>query len=125
LNKAKRAPLPSLSLDQILLKDALQELQKCIRPILVSDGGSENINFLVNELTTREQISHVIAQKDISFSNSTIEALNKVLKHQFLLPLNLQNLAQLTQALDTAIHTYNNLKRYCSKKCVKPDKIRY
>jgi hypothetical protein len=44
----------------------------------------KNCNLLVKKLTNEAQIKHLIAQKDISFSNSRIEALNKILKHQFL-----------------------------------------
>ena len=76
---------------------------------LVTDGGGENVNATVANFlkTTQPKIINLIAQKDITFSNSGIEALNKVIKHQFLLPQNLQNFKQLETALDHSVITYN------------------
>jgi transposase len=52
---------------------------------LVTDAGVENVNTAVQEFlnTTNQDIKHLIAQKDIPFSNSKIEAFNKIIKHQF------------------------------------------
>lgn len=57
----------------------------------VTDGGIENVNSTVKDflITTDNDIKHLIAQRDIPFSNSKIEAFNKIIKHQFLLPRNL------------------------------------
>ncbi len=79
---------------------------------LVTDGGVENVNITVKEFlaTTDQDIKHLIAQKDIPFSNSRIEAFNKIIKHQFLLPQNLANRKQLEIALETDIQTYNIIR---------------
>jgi len=52
----------------------------------LTDGGSENVNSIVSEFINSSDIpiQHIIAQKDVVFSNSMVEALNKVIKHQFL-----------------------------------------
>jgi len=55
-------------------------------------------------------ITHLIAQKDIQFSNSSIEAFNKIIKHQFLLPLKIFNGKILGEELDKAIIIYNNIR---------------
>ncbi len=50
---------------------------------LVADGGSENHAVSIEELiasTPLPEITKVIALKDISFSNSPIEAINKIMK---------------------------------------------
>ena len=39
-----------------------------------------------------------------------MEAINKILKHQFLLPLHLQNFEQLLPGLISAITTYNTIR---------------
>jgi putative transposase len=80
--------------------------------ILVTDAGVENINTTVQEFlnTTNPDIKHLIAQKDIPFSNSSIEAFNKIIKHQFLLPQNLANRKQLENALAMDLQTYNNIR---------------
>lgn len=54
----------------------------------LTDGGSENVNNTVSKFIDHHEvpIEHIIAQKDVLFSNSMIEALNKTIKHQFLFP---------------------------------------
>lgn len=74
----------------------------------LTDGGSENCNLLVKKLTNETQIKHLIAQKDISFSNSGIEALNKILKHQFLRKKIITTEKQLKKEISDFITTYNN-----------------
>jgi putative transposase len=78
----------------------------------VTDGGVENVNTTVQEflITTNQDIKHLIAQKDIPFSNSKIEAFNKIIKHQFLLPQNLTNRTALETALVTDVLTYNTIR---------------
>ena len=79
---------------------------------LVTDGGVENVNNTVQEFltSTNPDIKHLIAQKDIHFSNSRIEAFNKIIKHQFLLPQKLANRKQLENALAMDVQTYNNIR---------------
>lgn len=60
--------------------------------------------------TTNQDIIHLIAQKDIPFSNSKIEAFNKIIKHQFLLPKNLATKEQLETALMRNVLTYNIIR---------------
>ena len=78
----------------------------------LTDGGSENVNGTVAEYLNAPNIDikHLIAQKDIKFSNSKIEAFNKVIKHQFLLPKELSSRKQLEMALEKDIQTYNNIR---------------
>ena len=98
------------------IKNLLQEAylkHKNKDPItLVTDGGVENVNNTVQEFinTTNPDIKHLIAQKDIPFSNSRIEAFNKIIKHQFLLPQNLTNRKQLDAALAIDVLTYNSIR---------------
>jgi len=79
---------------------------------LVTDGGVENVNTTVKEFlaTTDQNIKHLIAQKDIPFSNSRIEAFNKIIKHQFLLPRIVENRKQLINALAKDLTTYNTIR---------------
>ena len=79
---------------------------------LVTDGGVENVNKTVQDFlnSTNPDIKHLIAQKDIPFSNSRIEAFNKIIKHQFLLPRYLENRKQLINALAEDISTYNTIR---------------
>jgi hypothetical protein len=72
----------------------------------------ENVNIKVHDFleTTNQEIKHLIAQKDIPFSNSKIEAFNKIIKHQFLLPQNLINREQLESSLIENVLTYNTIR---------------
>jgi putative transposase len=98
------------------IRDLLEQAylkHKSKEPItFVTDGGVENVNSTVQEFltTTGQDIKHLIAQKDIPFSNSKIEAFNKIIKHQFLLPQNLTNREQLETALVADVLTYNTIR---------------
>lgn len=54
-----------------------------VATLLVSDGGSENMAADVQALLAAQAhpaIRHIIAQRDMRFSNSPIEAINKIMK---------------------------------------------
>ena len=53
-------------------------------PLLLADGGVENFNGAVDELIASGLLSRVLAQTEITFSNSMIESWWRVLKHQWL-----------------------------------------
>lgn len=98
------------------IKNLLQEAHlkhKNKTPItFVTDAGVENVNTTVQEFlsSTKLDIKHLIAQKDTPFSNSKIEAFNKIIKHQFLLPRNIEDRKQLIKALTEDVHTYNTIR---------------
>lgn len=54
------------------------------KPLLLVDAGVENFNGAVDELITSCLLSRVLAQTEITFSNSLIESWWRVLKHQWL-----------------------------------------
>lgn len=95
-----------------LLKNAFLNHKNKNSIIFVTDGGGENVNNTVKEFLSISNldIKHLIAQKDIPFSNSKIEAFNKIIKHQFLLPKNLTNKNQLIKALEIDVCTYNTIR---------------
>ena len=95
-----------------LLKVAYSKYKNKLPIKFVTDAGTENVNTTVKDFieTTNLDIKHLIAQKDIPFSNSKIEAFNKIIKHQFLLPKNIENRKQLLLALETDVMTYNNIR---------------
>jgi len=85
---------------------------------LKKNGGCENVNTTVKYflVSTNNDIKHLIAQKDIPFSNSKIEAFDKIIKHQFLFPKNLTNRNQLIKALAEDIVIYNTIRPQLSLK---------
>lgn len=76
---------------------------------LITDGGSEN-KGLVDEFINKQQtnIQKLIAQTDIVFSNSMVEAVNKRIKYDFLYHTKLWSIEHVIQFLNKAIEQYNN-----------------
>lgn len=77
--------------------------------MLLVDGGSENNNHIVDEYTNYDStnLQKLIAGKDIHFSNSMVEAQNKLIKYYYLLKHPFRNLDELITLLDWTIKDYN------------------
>ncbi|HEV2482492.1 MAG TPA: integrase core domain-containing protein, partial [Puia sp.] len=77
---------------------------------LITDDGVENFGVVSDYLgsVNAPSIRHLVAQKDIVFSNSMIEAANKQLKYRFLYHQHIIDHKQLRQFVEQAIHDYNN-----------------
>ena len=83
-------------------------LENCMPEIdFMVDGGSENKSE-VDTFIENSRINKIIAQKDIIFSNSMIEAVNKRIKYDFLFPAEIQNFNQTVKQLEKAVQEYNN-----------------
>ena len=83
---------------------------------LMADGGKENHAASIHELiasTTRSSITKIIAQKDIAFSNSPIEAINKIIKKylRFYKPATLE---QLHSCIERAVYDYSFIRPHGS-----------
>ena len=57
------------------------------------DGGGENVNGEVNRLLDLAPLRRVLAQVDVSYSNSLIEVWRRSLRHRWLYLNSLDNLA--------------------------------
>jgi transposase InsO family protein len=66
-----------------LLLDASKSMTSG-QPMVLVDGGVENFNSAVDQLVEAGLLKRVLAQTEISFSNSLIESWWRVLKHQWL-----------------------------------------
>ncbi len=76
---------------------------------LITDGGSENKGLVTDFVDSPEvNLKKLIAKKDIIFSNSMVEAVNKRMKYDFLFTVRLLDLGQTKQYLSYAIEQYNN-----------------
>ena len=76
---------------------------------LVADGGSENHAVSIEELiasTPHPDITKVIALKDIAFSNSPIEAINKIMK-RYIRHYRPQTFKELLVCIIKSIEDYN------------------
>ena len=66
-----------------LLLDAAKSMTSG-KPMVLVDGGVENFNSAVDKLVESGLLKRVLAQTDITFSNSLIESWWRVVKHQWL-----------------------------------------
>lgn len=84
--------------------------------ILLVEGGTENNNDMVDHYINSESISlqKLVAGKDIHFSNSMVEAQNKIIKYYYLFKHSFQNLDELVKLLAWIIKDYNQLRPHHS-----------
>jgi putative transposase len=90
--------------------------------VLVADGGGENHALCVDELlqaTDHPAITKIIARKDIRFSNSPIEAINKIFK-RYLRHYQPRTLKPLEQVTALFAHDYGSLRPHGSLKGLIP-----
>lgn len=108
------------------VKEALQMAIQTIRKhypqhvcaTLVADGGSENHAVTVAELlekTKHPEITKIIALKDISFSNSPIEAINKIMK-RYLRYYNPTTEPAVCKCIELAVPDYSEMRPHGSLK---------
>ena len=100
----------SFAIKELLREATLQHQPNRLQ--FLTDGGSENVNQVVHHFINRPTIpiEHIIAQKDVAFSNSMVEALNKIIKHQFLFPKVIDNRTQLEKKLAECVPVYNTIR---------------
>jgi len=77
---------------------------------LLVDGGPENYNSAVDGFVDDKAVSlkRLLAQTDIIFSNSMVEAVNKVVKYQFLFHHDIADFNALERYLVFVVPDYNN-----------------
>jgi putative transposase len=77
---------------------------------LLTDDGSENAGPVKKWISgsLHPSLTHLIAQRDIEFSNSMIEAANKQLKYRFLYHHHIADGEALNSYIQQAVQEYNN-----------------
>ena len=82
-----------------LLLEASAHLPPDETPTVMADGGSENCNRAVDALIEEGVLRRVLAQVDLSFSNSLIEAWWRSLKHNWLFLHSLESVSQVQRMM--------------------------
>src|SRR5690554_8008648 len=102
------------------LQDAVENIQKHHPQLrntsLITDGGGENHNILVEDFIKNldlPEITKLLALKDVTFSNSAIEAINKIIKRYLRKKLP-DTLEALTLCLEEIINDYNTVRPHGS-----------
>jgi transposase InsO family protein len=78
-----------------------------LTPKVVADSGVENVNAGVDQLMADGVVHRVLAQVEVSFSNSMIEAFWRSLRHQWLYLHSLDSFTQLKQLIDFYVKEHN------------------
>ena len=76
-------------------------------PTVVADSGVENVNAAVDQLMADGLVHRALAQVEVSFSNSMIEAFWRSLRHQWLYLHSLENFTQVEQLIDFYVKEHN------------------
>jgi len=86
------------------------------RVLLTTDGGPENDNNEMKSFVGSGGISmnQVIALKDIPFSNSVIEAQNRLFKYRYLFRQDYKNGDELKHVFASDVSDYNNIRPHIS-----------
>jgi len=76
-------------------------------PSVMVDGGIENFNHAVDELVDSGILKRILAQTDLLFSNSLIEAFWRTMKHQWLFLNSLDSITALRRHVEFYVNEYN------------------
>ena len=95
---------PSITAE--LLLDASKGLLNQ-QPTLLADGGVENFNSAVDELVGSGLLRRLLAQTDISYSNSLIESWWRSLKHQWLFLNTLDTVSAVKKLVSFYVEQHN------------------
>ena len=96
-------------LDPLTTCEILSEAGKdlSLTPTVIADSGVENVNTRVDQLMAEGVVRRVLAQVEVSFSNSMIEAFWRSLRHQWLYLHSLESFRQLEQLIDFYVREHN------------------
>lgn len=93
--------------------------------ILITDGGPENNNSEMKDFVNREGVglSPLIALKDIPYSNSVIEAQNRLFKYGYLFRQEYNDGEELRKVFDCDVRDYNEIRPHISLKGSTPEEV--
>lgn len=92
-------------------------------PTLLADAGRENANGEVDALIESGLLQRVLAQTEIGFSNSMIEASWRSLKHQWLYLNDLDTIARLRSLVASYVSKHSALVPHTAFQGQTPDKM--
>ena len=116
------ARLEPTSTCQALLA-ASKHLVSAGRPLLYADAGIENVNGVVDATLFSACLERVLAQVDVTFSNSMIEAFWRSLKHQWLYLNSLDSVERLRTLVAFHVEQYNTQMPHAAFSGQTPDEM--
>jgi len=108
---------------QILREAAIQLRKRSEKTTVVADSGSENVNAEVDELLKDEALTRVLAQVEVTFSNSMIEAFWRSLKHSWIFLHSLDNFTCLGRLIEFYVTAHNEVMPHSAFEGQTPDEM--
>jgi putative transposase len=93
------------------------------KPTLLADGGIENFNGAVDKLVQSGLLRRLLAQTEISYSNSLIESWWRALKHQWLFLNTLDTVGTLETLIGFYVHEHNTRLPHSAFRGQTPDEM--
>jgi hypothetical protein len=90
---------------------------------VVADSGVENVNSLVDDLLGLARLRRVLAQVEVTFSNSMIEAFWRALKHNWLFLNHLDSFAAVERLVAFYIGQHNSVIPHSAFQGKTPDEV--
>jgi transposase InsO family protein len=90
---------------------------------VVVDSGSENVNREVDDLLESVDLTRVLAQVEVTFSNSMIEAFWRSLKHAWIFLHPLDNMASLRRLIEFYVTSHNEVMPHAAFEGQTPDEM--
>ena len=91
--------------------------------MLLVDGGGENFNSAVDEVVESGLLRRVLAQTEITYSNSLIESWWRILKHQWLYLNNLDTVATVGKLVTFYVEQHNTHLPHSAFRGQTPDEM--
>jgi len=92
-------------------------------PIVLADGGVENVNAEVDDLISTGVLRRVLAFTELKFSNSMIEAWWRSLKHQRLFLHPLDSVTTIRRLVDFYVQEHNGVLPHSAFRGQTPDEM--
>jgi putative transposase len=107
-----------------ILREAVVQLNDCPgHAVVVADSGSENVNGSVDHLLNDEELTRVLAQVEVTFSNSMIEAFWRSLKHSWLFLHALESFTALGRLIEFYVEAHNTVMPHSAFDGQTPDEM--
>jgi transposase InsO family protein len=107
-----------------VLRDAAKEIVGNIgRSLVVTDAGSENVNRDVDDELSGANLERVLAQIDVTYSNSMIEAFWRSLKHSWLYLHGLESESGLRRLIAFYVQAHNEVMPHSAFNGQTPDEV--
>jgi putative transposase len=107
-----------------LLREAAVQLRgRSQATAVVTDAGCENVNADVDDLLEDEGLRRTLAQVDVTFSNSMIEAFWRSLKHSWLYLHSLESIEPLRRLVSFYVRQHNEVMPHAAFEGQTPDEM--